>query len=649
MDCEEIIQRYLDTRRATLKAITIAHYRWSLHSLVRFLRAHHPEVDSFAQLRRVPHLEEWLRMLATAQPPYRENTRRMFLELVRRFFTDIRKWGWPDSPPPDLIRQDDYPPRRYPFPTRRRVPLLCGRLRTSSSNLSHDQWYLLLDRYPSIRPTALHDHVSRAAVLSLFEFLRKHFPDVDSIAKLQRSPHIEGWLQMLATREPSYQRSTRRNYIRAVGRFLEDIRQRAWPEVPPPGLIRREDVPRNPASLLAAKYRLQRVLAAQTGLSQETSWHRTLQRYLDIRSATLRPGSLSHYRATILSWIDFLRTRFPEIDSFEQLRRAPHIEQWLQLLANVQPPYENETRCAIIRRLARFFGDLREWDWPESPPPNLIRPDDFPPLKRRLPRPLSAEVDIALVQGLQKDDDIVSRGLLLARRTGLRIGELLHLELDCLIEHPNCHASLRVPLGKLRSERVIPIDPETADLIKTIRTMRGERSATIDHETGRPIELLLPNADGSIMRPFRFRSKLKAVAAAAGITERVCPHRLRHTYATELLRYGVSLPGVMMLLGHRSIKMTLRYVEVTNEDLGRDYLRAIDRVRHRYAELENVSTSAPDKSLDPLEALRALFDQLVARLQNFRFNHPDPQGRKKIQRAVERLRRAQSSLKKLLC
>ncbi len=46
----------------------------------------------------------------------------------------------------------------------------------------------------------------------------------------------------------------------------------------------------------------------------------------------------------------------------------------------------------------------------------------------------------------------------------------------------------------------------------------------------------------------------------------------RHTYATELVRGGLNLVGVMKLLGHRTIKMTLRYVKVTNEDLGRDYL-----------------------------------------------------------------------------
>ena len=47
-------------------------------------------------------------------------------------------------------------------------------------------------------------------------------------------------------------------------------------------------------------------------------------------------------------------------------------------------------------------------------------------------------------------------------------------------------------------------------------------------------------------------------------------HR-RHTYATEMIRLGVSLPAVMQLLGHKDIRMTLRYVEVTQHDLQREF------------------------------------------------------------------------------
>jgi hypothetical protein len=73
-------------------------------------------------------------------------------------------------------------------------------------------------------------------------------------------------------------------------------------------------------------------------------------------------------------------------------------------------------------------------------------------------------------------------------------------------------------------------------------------------------------------------------------------------------------------LGPRE-KITLRYVEVTNEDLGREYLGAMENARHRYAGLKDARRAETDAHGDPLEAIKGLFDDLVARLQRFRFDH----------------------------
>lgn len=152
------------------------------------------------------------------------------------------------------------------------------------------------------------------------------------------------------------------------------------------------------------------------------------------------------------------------------------------------------------------------------------------------------------------------------------------------------------------------------------------------------------------MLPYHaFARKLKRVARSAGITEHIHLHRLRHTYATELLRSGVSLIGVMKLLGHKTLKMTLRYVEVTNEDLGREYLSAIEQARHRYSELKEgrrAETDADDS--DPVDTINAIFDELVARVQKIRLDDSGAARRTRLQRFVERLRRAQSDLPRLL-
>ena len=63
------------------------------------------------------------------------------------------------------------------------------------------------------------------------------------------------------------------------------------------------------------------------------------------------------------------------------------------------------------------------------------------------------------------------------RATGMRIGELTMLELDCVHEVPGSGAWLKVPLGKLLTERMVPIDEETVEIIDRIA----------EHRTGRPL------------------------------------------------------------------------------------------------------------------------------------------------------------------
>jgi integrase len=81
----------------------------------------------------------------------------------------------------------------------------------------------------------------------------------------------------------------------------------------------------------------------------------------------------------------------------------------------------------IIRRL---LEDLAAHGHPL--PPDLIRRQDFPPLPKYLPRPLSPEDDQLLQRELRATDDLPAHALLLTRATGIRIGECLDLALDCL-------------------------------------------------------------------------------------------------------------------------------------------------------------------------------------------------------------------------
>lgn len=364
-----------------------------------------------------------------------------------------------------------------------------------------------------------------------------------------------------------------------------------------------------------------------------------LDRYLELRAATSRPRTVRQYRCAVLRFSGFLRGRFPNLDSFARLERKAHIEAWLRDLATARPPLTNDNRARYISNVRRFLDDIREWGWAESLPWDLFRRGDFPPPKHHLPKPLPADADAALVEGLRNEGSFLSLGLLLARRTGLRVGELCRLEMDCVTETPDGRFSLRVPIGKLRSEREIPIDRETAELVRTLRELRGERPPTRDPETSRSVDAIFTTRKNGFRNPTCFHRKLKIIARALEIPHNVHPHRLRHTYATELLRNGLNMLAVMKLLGHKTLKMTLRYLEVTNEDLGRAYLKAMETARERYAALKSPPNGRGERPEQPRIA-EAAFDDLLARIQAIRFDHPDPKARKRLQRFVERLRRA---------
>lgn len=80
---------------------------------------------------------------------------------------------------------------------------------------------------------------------------------------------------------------------------------------------------------------------------------------------------------------------------------------------------------------------------------------------------------------------LAADALLLQRACGLRIGELLDLELDAVIDIPASGSWLKVPLGKLDTERMVPIDDEIVDLIDRITATRNPGRPIPHPRTGR--------------------------------------------------------------------------------------------------------------------------------------------------------------------
>jgi site-specific recombinase XerD len=295
-------------------------------------------------------------------------------------------------------------------------------------------------------------------------------------------------------------------------------------------------------------------------------------RAVDSFGVALSPESIRHYGGTVRNFLSYLGNAHPEVNSLEQLRREPHLLGWMSHLCSQTPPLATSS---FINRLIALRPLLIELAWTEQLPQlaRLIRREDIPRLPQRLARPLTAEQDQLLQQEFVDRNDRESNTFLLIRYTGMRIGECADLSFDCLHSTGSNQWAIHVPLGKLKTERMVPVDSFVVTLIQRLRFFRF-----LDPRP--PDGLLLARRSSKDALVRQLRRYLHQVCHSLGLSTRIVPHQLRHTYGTEMLRAGVSFPALMKLLGHTSPEMTMLYLEVALNDLQREFQQARSKPRH---------------------------------------------------------------------
>jgi integrase len=295
-------------------------------------------------------------------------------------------------------------------------------------------------------------------------------------------------------------------------------------------------------------------------------------RAVDSLGAALGPESTRQYRGTVRNFLRYLGATHPEVNALEQLRRESHLLGWMSRLRSQTPPLAT---ASYINRLIVLRALLTELAWTEQLPhlARLIRREDIPHPPQRLARPLTAQQDQLLQQEFVNRNDLESNIFLLIRHTGMRIGECADLSFDCLRSTGPHQWAVHVPLGKLKTERMVPVDSSVVTVIQRLRFFRFLDPRPPDGRL-----LARRSTRDALVR--QLRRYLHQVCHSLGLSTRIVPHQLRHTYATEMLRAGVSFPALMKLLGHTSPDMTMLYVEVALNDLQREFQEARSKPRH---------------------------------------------------------------------
>jgi integrase len=301
----------------------------------------------------------------------------------------------------------------------------------------------------------------------------------------------------------------------------------------------------------------------------------TAQRYLRQLGISLRASSVACFDTTLRQLAGLLLAQHPQVSCVADIRRE-HIESYKVWLAE-RPGYRRRgtlSKTTIGMRMGHlriFFERIIEWDYDDAPRRNPVFAGDRPIKDRPLPKFLddpSAAKLLTAARALPERFDRVAVEVL--ARTGMRKGEFLGLTIDAVVQIGSAFW-LRTPVGKMHTDRYVPLHPHLKTLLDEWLTDRADwqTSDLLFTDRGRPIPQ--SRVDRAVQR----------AATAAGIGH-VHPHQLRHTLATQAVNRGMSLEAIAALLGHKSLEMTMVYASIADRTVAEEYFRVSEKVEALY-------------------------------------------------------------------
>jgi len=290
-------------------------------------------------------------------------------------------------------------------------------------------------------------------------------------------------------------------------------------------------------------------------------------KFLELLVPTRKPSTCRSYKVALSAFYTYLQTQSISLESIQR----KDLTQWFSYLS--KQDFSASYRVTLLVNVRGYLRWLYEQELFLAFPDELIQNADLPKQPKHLPRPLSLEIDAELQKKLTESQSVIQKGLLLLRKTGMRVGELISLPYDCIHTDHSKNTFIKVPLGKLNNERLVPVDKDTLQLIRNIQsTYPPKRTYLIESQDTTGLKAYY----GMYWKAFR------ETIAEIELQEPITIHQLRHSYASELINAGMRLECVQLLLGHLDYRMTLRYAAVTLQTVTEEFYRALEISEEKY-------------------------------------------------------------------
>ena len=296
----------------------------------------------------------------------------------------------------------------------------------------------------------------------------------------------------------------------------------------------------------------------------------------------IRQLSLRSLRAYAYDLLDFARWFEPQHRPVAEMTESALVDYVrYQLDQHSKPtPQTVNHRLTVVRCLYRFHTgrDLAaghvhfQHSYTTRSPLGYGRPHRALALGLRLKQdrrvivPLSAEDVAKFWQSFRTFRDLALVGLMLL--DGLRSCEVLGLQLE---DSELADGQMRL-LGKGNKKRLVPLPPEILEVLGNY--LRLERPLT--NNSPALFVSLKGRHRGQPMTPAGLRSLFRHHRVLSQVRQ-ANPHRLRHTFGSDMVRAGMSLPALQHLMGHSQIQTTMLYVQLAPHDVWREYARAIQK------------------------------------------------------------------------